>query len=87
MNRRALRFQELAGQVPAVCAQLALCERERADVAAYVRVMTAWMSGYHAWQTGTQRYRNAPLIVPPSGPGHLGQVLRPGVHRPPRHRS
>ncbi|WP_333735876.1 terpene synthase family protein [Streptomyces sp. IBSBF 2806] len=84
VDQRVLRFQELAGQVPAVCAQLALCEREQADVAGYVRVMAAWMSGYHAWQTGTQRYRNAPRVVPPSGPGHLGQILRTGERRPPR---
>ncbi|CAL9677494.1 hypothetical protein SUDANB1_08171 [Streptomyces sp. enrichment culture] len=84
VDRRALRFQELAGEVPALCAQLALSEREGVDVAAYVTVMTAWMSGYHAWQTGTLRYRNAPRVVPPSGPGHLGQVLHTGVSRPPR---
>jgi pentalenene synthase/avermitilol synthase len=84
VDRRVLRFQDLAGQVSAVCAQLAHSEREQADVAAYVRVMRAWMSGYHAWQTGTQRYRNAPRVVPRSGPGHIGQVLRTGVRRPPR---
>ncbi|MEU6472570.1 terpene cyclase [Streptomyces massasporeus] len=84
VNQRILRFQDLAGEVPTVCAHLALSERERADVAGYVRVMTAWMSGYHAWQTRTQRYRNAPRVVPPSGPGHLGQILRTGVRRRPR---
>ncbi|MFI9155536.1 terpene cyclase [Streptomyces sp. NPDC053367] len=83
VNRRVHRFHDLAGQVPTVCTQLALTERERADVVGYVRVMSAWMSGYHAWQTETQRYRNAPQVVPPSGPGHLGQVLHTGVRRPP----
>ncbi|MFF7736540.1 terpene cyclase [Streptomyces sp. NPDC007984] len=84
VDRRVLRFQDLAGQVPAVCAQLGLCERQRADVACYVRVMTAWMSGYHAWQSGTQRYRDALRVVPPSGPGHLGQFLHTYAGRPPR---
>ncbi|MFG2577343.1 terpene cyclase [Streptomyces sp. NPDC048481] len=84
VDRRVRRFQDLAGRVPAVCAQLALAERERADVAGYVDVMRAWMSGYHAWQTATRRYRDAPRVVPPSGPGHLGRVLHTGAARPPR---
>ncbi|MFF8933042.1 terpene cyclase [Streptomyces longwoodensis] len=75
VTRRLRRFDRLAAQVPAVCTQLALTEREQADVAAYVRLMTAWMSGYHTWQTETHRYRDAPRIVPPSGPGHLDQHL------------
>ncbi|MGW3018829.1 terpene synthase family protein [Streptomyces longwoodensis] len=75
VTRRLRRFDRLAAQVPALCTQLALTEREQADVAAYVRVMTAWMSGYHTWQTETHRYRDAPRIVPPSGPGHLDQLL------------
>ncbi|GGW13719.1 hypothetical protein GCM10018980_15860 [Streptomyces capoamus] len=82
VERRVRRFHCLAARVPAVCAQLALSGREQADVAGYVRVMTAWMSGYHAWQTGTRRYRDAPRVVPSSGPGHLGQVLGTGARRP-----
>ncbi|MCQ9181648.1 terpene cyclase [Streptomyces sp. IBSBF 2953] len=70
------RFRVLAAQVPGVCAQLALPEEQRTAVDGYVRLMTAWMSGYHAWQTETQRYRAAPQVVPPSGPGYLDQVLR-----------
>ncbi|MEU5182187.1 terpene cyclase [Streptomyces longwoodensis] len=83
VTRRLRRFDRLAAQVPALCTQLALTEREQADVAAYVRVMTAWMSGYHTWQTETHRYRDAPRIVPPSGPGHLDQLL-PATCRPQR---
>ncbi|MFJ4487046.1 terpene cyclase [Streptomyces longwoodensis] len=83
VTRRLRRFDRLAAQVPALCTQLALTEREQADVAAYVRVMTAWMSGYHTWQTETHRYRDAPRIVPPSGPGHLDQLL-PAACRPQR---
>ncbi|MFJ4813326.1 terpene synthase family protein [Streptomyces longwoodensis] len=83
VTRRLRRFDRLAAQVPAVCTQLALTEREQADVAAYVGVMTAWMSGYHTWQTETHRYRDAPRIVPPSGPGHLDQLL-PAACRPQR---
>ncbi|MGW5768864.1 terpene synthase family protein [Streptomyces longwoodensis] len=80
VTRRLRRFDRLAAQVPALCTQLALTEREQADVAAYVRVMTAWMSGYHTWQTETHRYRDAPRIVPPSGPGHLDQHLSAWGH-------
>ncbi|MER5835336.1 hypothetical protein ABT116_32040 [Streptomyces sp. NPDC002130] len=81
VDRRVVRFQDLAGQVPAVCAQLALSQRERADAASYVRVMTAWMSGYHAWQTGTQRYRNAPRSCRPRARATSAKF--PGVRRPP----
>jgi pentalenene synthase/avermitilol synthase len=83
VDRRVRRFHRLAAQIPTVGAQLALTEREQADVAAYVRVMAAWMSGYHAWQTETHRYRDAPRVVPPSGPGHLDQLLHTATHRPP----
>ncbi|WP_318216225.1 hypothetical protein [Streptomyces sp. SCL15-6] len=83
MDRRVLRFQHLAQQVPAVCAQLDLPERERADVAAYMRVMTPWMSGYHTCQAAIQRH-DAPRVVPPSRPGHLDEVLRSGARRPRR---
>ncbi|MFB7256678.1 hypothetical protein [Streptomyces nojiriensis] len=37
--------------------------------------MTAWMSGYHAWQTETLRYRTAPQVVPATGPGCLDRIL------------
>ncbi|EGG47079.1 putative terpene cyclase [Streptomyces griseoaurantiacus M045] len=83
VDRRVRRFDRLAAQVPTVGTQLALTEGERADVAAYVRVMAAWMSGYHAWQTETHRYRDAPRVVPPSGPGHLDRLLHTTSHRPP----
>ncbi|MEU9098390.1 hypothetical protein [Streptomyces sp. NPDC048361] len=33
------------------------------------------MSGYHAWQTETLRYRTAPEVDPASGPGYLDQIL------------
>ncbi|MFE2550210.1 terpene cyclase [Streptomyces sp. NPDC059355] len=76
VNRLVRRFREFAGQVPALCAQLGLCRRERAAVDTYVGIMTAWMAGYHAWQTGTLRYRTACEVVPASGPGHFDQILR-----------
>ncbi|MFJ2753180.1 terpene cyclase [Streptomyces sp. NPDC087297] len=85
VDRRVRRFRELAGQVPALCTRLDLSDGERAAVNTYVSVMTAWMSGYHAWQTRTLRYRTAPRIVPASGPGHLDRILdtpRPGVGVP-----
>ncbi|MYS23210.1 pentalenene synthase/avermitilol synthase [Streptomyces sp. DvalAA-14] len=74
--RRVRRFQELAGQVPAICARLDLSPRQQAAVASYTAVMTGWMSGYHAWQTETLRYRTAPQVRPASGPGYFDQVLR-----------
>jgi avermitilol synthase len=73
---RSTRFQELACQVPAMCAQLGLSDRERAAVDTYVEVMAAWMSGYHAWQTQTRRYISAPQMLPSSGPGYFDEVLR-----------
>jgi avermitilol synthase len=76
VDRRVRRFRELADQVPAMCAQLHLSDRQRTAVDSYTALMAAWMSGYHAWQTETQRYRTAPRIVPPSGPGYFDQLLR-----------
>ncbi|MGW2913039.1 terpene synthase family protein [Streptomyces asoensis] len=76
VNRNVRRFTELAGRVPALSGRLGLRPHERAAVDTYVEIMAAWMSGYHAWQTETLRYRAAPRIVPASGPGHLAQVLR-----------
>ncbi|MFC4036643.1 terpene cyclase [Streptomyces polygonati] len=73
---RVRQFRELAGQVPAMCAQLDLSHRQRSAVAGYTRVMTGWMSGYHSWQTETLRYRTALRIRPASGPGYFDQVLR-----------
>ncbi|MFE7932387.1 terpene cyclase [Streptomyces sp. NPDC057456] len=75
VNRRVRRFQELAAQIPALCAQLGLRHQERAAVDTYLQIMTAWMSGYHAWQTDTLRYRTAHEVVPAPGPGYLDQIL------------
>ncbi|MFC5185536.1 terpene synthase family protein [Actinomadura harenae] len=75
VRRRVERFQELARQVPGLCAQLGLTSDEVTDVRAFVDVMTAWMSGYHAWQTQTHRYTHAPDVVPHTGPGYFDQVL------------
>ncbi|MFI7359015.1 terpene cyclase [Streptomyces avidinii] len=75
VDRRIGRFRELAGQLPALCARLELSDGDRAAVSSYIGVMTAWMSGYHAWQTETLRYRTAPHIVPVSGPGYFDQIL------------
>ncbi|MGP3634322.1 terpene synthase family protein [Streptomyces sp. 24-1644] len=75
VRRRVVRFRELALQIPALCAQLGLTGREAAAVDTYVEVMGVWMSGYHAWQTGTHRYTAAARVVPSSGPGYFEQVL------------
>ncbi|WP_327287424.1 terpene synthase family protein [Streptomyces sp. NBC_01198] len=78
VHRRVRRFLELAGQVPDMCARLDLSDRQRSTVDSYTRLMAAWMSGYHAWQTETLRYRTAPQVVPPSGPGYFDEVLHTG---------
>ncbi|MET7457998.1 terpene cyclase [Streptomyces sp. NPDC005574] len=84
VNRCVRRFRELTAQTPAVCAQLRLCPQEQAAVDTYMEIMAAWMSGYHAWQTETLRYRTAQEVVPPSGPGYLEQILHPGPSDTPR---
>ncbi|MFF0000783.1 terpene synthase family protein [Streptomyces avermitilis] len=73
--RRVIRFEQLAREVPALCAQLGLSAVERAHVDTYVDVMGAWMSGYHAWQTQTRRYTGAPHVLPSTGPGYFDEVL------------
>lgn len=75
VRRRVERFQELARQVPALCAQLGLTGRQTADVDTYVEIMGAWMSGYHAWQTQTHRYTDAPHVRPHTGPGYFDRIL------------
>ncbi|WP_328306679.1 terpene cyclase [Streptomyces sp. NBC_00442] len=88
VSSRVRHFGELAGQVPALCVQLGLGRAERSAVTTYVDIMSTWMSGYHAWQTETLRYRTAPQVVPASGPGYLDQILhtRP-VNAPCHHAS
>ncbi|MFD3759923.1 terpene cyclase [Streptomyces sp. NPDC058622] len=76
VRRRVERFQELEPQVAGLCTQLGLSGRERAAVEVYVEIMGAWMSGYHAWQTRTQRYTNARRVLPHTGPGYFDQILR-----------
>ncbi|MEV7401953.1 terpene cyclase [Streptomyces sp. NPDC091267] len=76
VGRRVERFQELARQLPGLCTELGLSGPERAAVEVYVEVMGAWMSGYHAWQTQTDRYTAAPRVLPHTGPGYFDQVLR-----------
>ncbi|MEU3369269.1 terpene cyclase [Streptomyces sp. NPDC006660] len=76
VNRRVQRFEDLARQVPELCAHLALTPEERSAVDTYVDIMSTWMSGYHAWQSSTLRYRTAPEVVPPTGPGYLDEILR-----------
>ncbi|MEV7586310.1 terpene synthase family protein [Streptomyces erythrochromogenes] len=77
VRRRVVRFQELALRVPGLCALLGLTAREAAAVDRYVEAMALWMSGYHAWQTRTHRYTDAPSVVPATGPGYLDRVLGP----------
>ncbi|MFG2664529.1 hypothetical protein ACGFY6_09805 [Streptomyces sp. NPDC048387] len=75
VDQRAGRFQELDRQVPTMCEQLGLTDRERAAVDTYMQIMGAWMSGYHAWQTQTRRYTTAPHILPNTGPGYFDRLL------------
>ncbi|CAO5253391.1 terpene synthase family protein [Frankia sp. AgKG'84/4] len=75
VHRRCARFQELAGEVPLMCAHLALSGEQRESVATYVDGLTAWISGYHAWETETLRYTTALEILPRSGPGYFENVL------------
>lgn len=75
VTQRVARFQQLAGEVPAVCALLGLDAHQRATVDRYVEVMTAWMSGYHAWETETLRYTHANRILPSTGPGYFDNIL------------
>lgn len=67
IDQRCAAFQDLTTQVPDLCAQLGLDKQKRAAVETYVEVMEAWMSGYHAWQTQTQRYTGAPRTPPATG--------------------
>ncbi|MFD6225520.1 terpene cyclase [Streptomyces sp. NPDC060232] len=90
VRRRVTRFQELAVQVPQLCALLGLTAREAAGVDRYVEIMGTWMSGYHAWQTRTDRYTHAPHVLPATGPGYFDRVLGAGTACPggppqPRH--
>lgn len=76
VDRRCVQFRDLTGQVAAMTEELGLTAAQRAAVDTYVDVMSAWMSGYHAWQTRTARYRDALRVLPDTGPGHHDEVLR-----------
>ncbi|WP_007516020.1 terpene synthase family protein [Pseudofrankia saprophytica] len=75
VHRRCTRFQELAHDVPAMCTHLALPATQRATVTTYVGVLTAWICGYHAWETETLRYTTALEVLPRTGPGFFENVL------------
>jgi avermitilol synthase len=75
VHQRCDRYQQLALDVPDLSARLDLSASQRADVRTYVDVMTAWISGYHAWETETARYRTALATLPSSGPGYFDRVL------------
>jgi pentalenene synthase/avermitilol synthase len=75
VHRRCTRFQELAREVPAMCTHLALPDARRAAVTIYVDVLSAWISGYHAWETETLRYTTALEVLPRTGPGYFENVL------------
>lgn len=75
VHRRCTRFRQLAREVPAMCTHLALPAHQRADVDTYVNVMTAWIRGYHAWETETLRYTTALQALPSSGPGYFENIL------------
>ncbi|MGW3053805.1 terpene synthase family protein [Kitasatospora sp. NPDC001175] len=68
VDRRINDFQRLAAEVPGMCDRLGLDDTRRATIDTYIRVMGAWIGGYHAWQTQTARYRTALDILPRSGP-------------------
>ncbi|MFF7250155.1 hypothetical protein ACFZBU_40475 [Embleya sp. NPDC008237] len=72
---RCERFRRPADAIPETCALLGLPAGQRAAVDAYIEVMTAWMTGHHAWQAGTRRYLDAPTTVPDTGPDHPENVL------------
>ncbi|MFI6985163.1 terpene cyclase [Embleya sp. NPDC050154] len=76
IDHRCARFRDLASRVPAMADELGLTGAQRTAVDTYVDVMSAWMSGYHAWQTRTARYRDALHVLPDTGPGHHDEVLR-----------
>jgi pentalenene synthase/avermitilol synthase len=75
VRRRVERFQELALQLPLLCTQLKLHGRAAAAVKTYVEIMGAWMSGYHAWQTRTDRYTSALHVLPRTGPGYFERII------------
>ncbi|GAT67318.1 terpene cyclase [Planomonospora sphaerica] len=75
VHRHVTRFRQLAAEVPDMCRQVGLTGPQCAAVEAYVEVMTAWMSGYHLWETETARYRAAVDVLPDSGPGHFEKLL------------
>ncbi|WP_030273908.1 terpene synthase family protein [Streptomyces sp. NRRL B-24484] len=75
--RRVEDFRHLAGEVPGMCCRLGLDGPQRASVDTYVRVMSAWIGGYRAWQTETTRYRTALDVLPRSGPGHFDDLFGP----------
>ncbi|MFE2553658.1 terpene synthase family protein [Streptomyces sp. NPDC059355] len=77
VSRRCARFQQRAREVPAMCAQLRLEPSQLAAVDAYIGVMTAWVAGYHAWETETLRYVSATKSLPSSGPGYFEDLLQP----------
>ncbi|WP_242438486.1 terpene synthase family protein [Streptomyces sp. CB00455] len=75
VRRRVERFLELARQITRLSAQLDLTGQERSAVDMYVEIMSAWMSGYHAWQTQTLRYTGASHMLPHTGPGYFDPLL------------
>lgn len=58
-----------------MCTHLALPAPQRTAVETYVDVMTAWISGYHAWETETLRYTSALKALPSTGPGYFENIL------------
>lgn len=75
VHRCCTRFQQLAREIPAMCTHLALPAPQRTAVETYVDVMTAWISGYHAWETETLRYTTALKALPSTGPGYFENIL------------
>lgn len=75
VRQRVDGFQELAQQIPGLCAQLGLPGGQTAAVRTYVEVMGAWMSGYDTWQRQTRRYTTAPAVLPHTGSGYFEQIL------------
>ncbi|MFF0411175.1 hypothetical protein ACFYUY_12095 [Kitasatospora sp. NPDC004745] len=57
VDRRIADFQRLAAELPDLCRRLGLDPTQVGAVETYVRVMGAWIGGYHAWQTRNGRFR------------------------------
>ncbi|MBC9718927.1 terpene cyclase [Streptomyces sp. TRM66268-LWL] len=75
VRRRCTRFCELAAEIPALCQELGLDATRTSAVHQYVEVMSAWIRGYHDWETETLRYTTSHQVVPHTRPGYFHGLL------------